>query len=115
MLDYPKSCRIRAGKDFKFILRSGKKYVQRNVLFFTISGEESKFGVVVSKKCYKSAVKRNRIRRINKELFRHFKHKTAGHNIVVVARPSICKLDDGAIFTETKKQWENFLQCLSKS
>lgn len=90
--------------------------MQKNLLFFTVGSEatDPKFGIIVSKKCHKSAVKRNRLQRINKEHFRHFKHKVLGFNIVVVARPNVCNLSDADIFAETKKQWEFFLQCLLK-
>ena len=116
MLKYPQSCRIKAGKDFKFILRNGKKNVQQSLLFFTVRSEdtEPKFGIIVSKKCHKSAVKRNKLQRINKEHFRHAKHKVLGFNIVVVARPGIYNFSEQDIFAETKKQWEIFLKCLLK-
>jgi ribonuclease P protein component len=113
---YPKSCRVRDTKEFKFILRHGKKNAQRNLLFFTIKSKaiESKFGIIVSKKCHKSAVKRNKVQRINKEHFRHLQKKMLGFNIVVVAKPNIYSLSEQDIFAETKKQWDFFLKCLLK-
>ena len=113
---YPKSSRVRGEKEFKLILRDGKKNVQKNLIFFTTKNQngESKFGVIVSKKCYKSAVKRNKLQRINKEHFRHFKQKTSGFDVVVVARPNVYGLSEQDIFAETKVQWEKFLQWLLK-
>ena len=113
---YPTRFRVRATKEFKFILRNGKKNVQKNLLFFVTKAQdaEHKFGVIVSKKCHKSAVKRNKLQRINKEHFRHLQQKMLGFNIVVVARPNVYKLSEKEIFAETKMQWEIFLQCLLK-
>jgi len=82
---------IRKSKDFKSIYKNGKSVAGKTVvIYFKDNGlEYSRFGFSVSKKLGK-AVKRNRVRRILKEVCRTKRELFPAHkDYVIIARRSI--------------------------
>lgn len=85
---FPKDAKIRKSSDFKEVLDKGKKLYTDS---FTVicagnSFGYSRLGLVVSKKSSKSAVKRNRIKRIAREVFRRNKDLFGSLDILVLAK-----------------------------
>jgi len=68
-----------------------------------------RLGVGVSKRVTSSAVRRNHIKRINRECFRNRQTVLGGVDIVVGVRKSINSVPKGKLYQYTKKQWEYFL------
>ena len=85
---FPKEERIRKAIDFNRICQGGKKkVVDKFILFFdTNSLSKTRFGIAVGRKT-KPAVRRNRIKRIVREVLRLNKHKIReGLDIVVLVK-----------------------------
>ncbi len=61
-------------------------------------------GFVVSKKVDKSAVKRNRIKRLIRESFR-IKQNLKPADYVIMAKPSVAKLDNQQISESLNQLW----------
>lgn len=71
-LRFPRAYRIRAGRDFTRAYREGRR-ARGDVLILVGSPNglgHPRLGLSVGKKIWKSAVKRNRIRRVFREAFR---------------------------------------------
>lgn len=88
----PKQNRLKKKKDFEKVFKGGK-IVKCQDLFLKYvpnDAEESKIGIVVSKKVSKRAVDRNKAKRRIREIFRLIDGRLkSGFNIIAVAYPSI--------------------------
>lgn len=74
-------------------------------MHFVESNEPTRMGFVVSKKVNKSAVKRNRIKRLIRETFRTQKYlKSADY--VVMAKPGVTKLKNAHITASLNQLWQ---------
>ena len=76
---FPKTQHLRKAPDIRKVLASGRKIGADGFVIKwlprTENAEESRICVTVRKKEVKAAVKRNRIRRLVKEFFRHYSSK----------------------------------------
>jgi ribonuclease P protein component len=106
--------RIAAKSEFDYIFSHGKRYARRNLVFiYTPSAhQQSRLAVVVSKKCFKHAVQRNYIKRILRVFFQTLT-TLYPVDVVVIARPSIARVEPIDRFTTVKNHWEDFAKCLA--
>ncbi|MEI6279658.1 MAG: ribonuclease P protein component [Verrucomicrobiae bacterium] len=101
---FPRSARLRDGRDFASV-REGGKSAQGRLLklavFCPSCAGETKTGIITSKRVG-GAVVRNKVRRRLRELVRfHRPDFPPGRLIVVIARPSAA----GAAFEELRAEW----------
>ena len=73
------------------------------------SSEHPRLGLAVAKKSVKTAVHRNRIKRLIREFFRLNQHKLACAEYVVLVRNGIDKMDNDVITQSLAKQF-NYLR-----
>ena len=73
------------------------------------SKDQARLGLAVAKKSVKTAVHRNRIKRLTREFFRLNKHKLACADYVVLVRNGIDKMDNSVITQSLSKQF-NYLR-----
>ncbi|MBT4885176.1 MAG: ribonuclease P protein component [Legionellales bacterium] len=108
--------RIRSQDEFSAVFSLGNRFKSRHSIFIYKKNNQacSRLGVVVSKKCFKSAVARNYIKRLHKEVFRS-SEISQKYDIVVVSKRSIAGLPKEQLYTNMKSQWNTFLKCLSNS
>lgn len=86
---FPKAERVRKRSEYLRIQGEGRKVVTKHLLAFYLFGEDKppRLGITASRKVG-SAVERNRVRRLLRESFRHFKHDLPrGLILVLVAKP----------------------------
>lgn len=106
--------RIAAKSEFDHIFSVGKRYARRHIVFiYTPStSAHSRLAVIVSKKCFKQAVYRNYIKRIQRVFFQQM---TIAHpvDLVVITRPSIKQVEQADRFGVIKNHWEDFAKCLA--
>ena len=69
---FPKTSRLKLASDFRDLLKSGKSYRENGlILYFKASKtNESRLGIVVSKRVLKRAVDRNQFKRFVREYYR---------------------------------------------
>lgn len=65
----------------------------------------ARLGAVVSKKVSKSAVRRNQIKRLIRESFRHYTHPE-GFDFIVIAKPFAKQADNQQLTQELNKLWK---------
>ncbi|NJN45827.1 MAG: ribonuclease P protein component [Candidatus Competibacteraceae bacterium] len=64
-----------------------------------------RLGLAISRKAAKSAVARNRIKRIVRESFRHHQTELNGFDVVVMGRPQMAGHENAALFTSLQHHW----------
>jgi len=84
-------------------IRSGDRYF--TVLARPNELGHSRLGLAISRKAAKSAVARNRIKRIVRESFRHHQTGLDGLDVVVMGRPQMNGHDNAALFTSLQHHW----------
>jgi ribonuclease P protein component len=103
-LDFPRSRRIKQGRDFTRIKSGGRRLVAGSLIlnWFPMPADHlSRLGVVTSKRLG-GAVVRNRYRRLMREAFRlHQTDLNRPVDLVLVARPSVV----GKGFAEVEKDY----------
>lgn len=89
-------CRLRRSADFRKVFKEGKRflsphfvlYMHKNILRQAcLTGRQARIGIAISKTHFKLATRRNRLRRVMKELFK--KELSAcfkGYDFVVASR-----------------------------
>jgi ribonuclease P protein component len=102
--------RIRCSADFQRVKRAGKraKSFHFGLNFIPNGLEYHRLGLVVQKRFWPSAVRRNRIKRVIREWFRLYKGEIArpAKDIVVVARPGAEKLSPGDLHKEFSRVFD---------
>ncbi|MEO9654145.1 ribonuclease P protein component [Marinomonas sp.] len=86
------SCKVFAGE---FLLLAHKR-----------EDDQTRLGLIVSKKTDKRAVGRNRIKRLVRDSFRQHKTTLAGLDIVFLARQGIKELDNPDFHRRIDKAWD---------
>lgn len=94
-------------------IRSGDRYftvlAQPNHLGFP------RLGLAISRKSAKSAVMRNRIKRVVRESFRRHQHQLDGFDFVVIGRPKLAEHDNTAFFDSLERHWANLKEQCARS
>jgi len=100
---FPPRHRVRRRVEFLRAQKGGRRCHSAHftvILFDRGDGDVPRLGLVTSRKVG-NAVKRNRIRRVLRELFRHEPDRyPAGHDVVVIAKEGAAALDSAAIRDE---------------
>lgn len=83
--------RLKRSEDFARVRREGRVFRHRILFISVITNDvgHNRYGVVTGKRIG-TAVQRNYVRRLVREVIRHYHpHLRAGHDVVVVANPAI--------------------------
>jgi len=113
---FPKTLRLLKSHEFRHFVKFGKKVGNKE---FLLSAKPNKFnyprlGIVVSKKCSKKAVERNRIKRVIRESFRYHQHHLGGFDILFVAKKGVVEQPQTQFRTELDKKWQKLFSILGK-
>lgn len=103
--------RLLSKQDFQSVFDQPFKITHASLLALFKSNQQAqaKLGIMIAKHIVKSAVDRNRIKRIIRESFRHHKTVLKGFDIIVLLRGKnslIQKQDKKALRNETDKLWQ---------
>jgi ribonuclease P protein component len=79
--------RLRSSIEFKRVFRLGKKLHGPIFRFIYIKNQEdcARVGLAIPKKIVRTAVIRNRLKRLVRESFRHYQAAIKGYDVVVIA------------------------------
>lgn len=70
----------------------------------------ARLGMAISKRVVKTAVERNRIKRIVRESFRHHQNQLAGLDIVVMCREGVIKANNRKLFDSLNRHWHRITE-----
>ena len=107
-LSFPRNHRLVTKAEFKSIFDKSKKISQRYLLVLYKPNQitHARLGLVIGKRAVNSAVKRNRIKRIIRESFRHQHESLKGVDIIVIARQQCDKLSNQKLREGIDYLWE---------
>lgn len=107
-LSFPRKHRLVTKAEFKSIFDKSQKVSQRYwvVLHKPNQTNYARLGLVVGKRVANSAVKRNRIKRVIRESFRHYQNGLTGVDIIVIARQQCDKLSKQKLREGMDQLWE---------
>lgn len=72
--------------------------------------DNPRLGLVISRKAARTAVARNRIKRLVRESFRNTQQPLGGFDIVVIGRPGIALQANRVITESLDKLWEKLIK-----
>ncbi len=102
---------IKKNKEFMKLYKKGKFFVAKYLVLYVMSNKSkvNRIGITASKK-FGGSVKRNRMRRLIKESYRHYEGKLKeGFDLVFVARSS----DEMPGFSDIKREMKFLLKKLN--
>jgi ribonuclease P protein component len=107
-LCFPPSCRLRKPGEFKLVYASGRRLSNE---FFTLSAQpnasgSARLGMSVALRTMRSAVERNRVRRLIRESFRLRRCMLPALDIVVGTRSAACGADRVQLRASLEQLWQ---------
>lgn len=72
--------------------------------------EYPRLGLAISRKIARSAVARNRLKRLIRESFRRTQVSLAGMDLVVMGRPQVTTLGNGDLFRSLEQHWHRLVK-----
>ena len=104
---FQRNVRLTQKADFNRVFAGAKKISDRYFTVLIRVNELSypRLGLAVSKKVAKSAVVRNRIKRLIRESFRLQQHNLNGLDIVVIARSGLHHQTNSQLFNKLQNHW----------
>jgi ribonuclease P protein component len=87
---FTRANRLTKPAEFRATFDQGRRTADHYASVFVASNElaVARLGLAVSKRVARHAVRRNRIKRLIRETFRHQQHRLTGKDVVVVAKAS---------------------------
>ncbi|MCK5812340.1 MAG: ribonuclease P protein component [Clostridiales bacterium] len=77
---------LKKNYEFSKVYRRGQKNFGKYLSIYSIKSKRQRLGITVSKKAYKSSVKRNRLKRLVKECYKAFESDIKKTEVVFVIR-----------------------------
>ena len=110
--NFSRQFRLLLPSDYKFIFNRSIRSSDKLLTILARNNPEQlqpRLGLAIAKKSVKTAVHRNRIKRLSREFFRLNKEKIAQADYVILVRHGIDKLDNKIISQSLSKQF-NYLR-----
>lgn len=110
-MSFPRSHRLTTKADYKSLFDKSNKVSQRSllVLFKPNQKSNARLGLVIGKRYIKSAVVRNRTKRVLRESFRFHQEKLTGLDVIIIARQWCDKLSKQKLREGIDQLWEKLL------
>ncbi len=110
--NFSRQFRLLLPSDYKFVFNRSIRSSDKLLTIIARSNPEQlqpRLGLAIAKKSVRTAVHRNRIKRLSREFFRLNKEKIAQADYVILVRHGIDKLDNKTITQSLSKQF-NYLR-----
>lgn len=107
------SRRLRKAREYHHVFEhTDARASHRHLLLLARSNDfdHHRLGLVIAKKHIRRAVDRNRVKRLAREFFRLQETGAPHMDVVLIARRGLGELDNEAIFTILRRQWDK-LSC----
>lgn len=106
-LGFPRSRRLLTAGDYKLVFSNPIKVVcpPFTLLAVPSTKKRSRLGLIVAKKNVKSAVKRNRLKRLCRQSFRLRQHDLPAVDIVLLARRGSSEMSNAVLFEHLNRLW----------
>lgn len=115
---FGKQLRLLNAREFQQVFQGARYKVScAQILILAIDNQADfpRLGLVIAKKHIKTAVGRNRVKRLIRESFRTNQHLLAGLDIVILARTGLGSLENEPLSRQLNKLWQDLAQKRAKS
>lgn len=110
---FPPQLRLKNAGEFDVVFerpfRSSSRYF--TVLARPNQRDYPRLGLVISKRCARAAVQRNRLKRLIRESFRGEQARLAGLDVVVIGKTAAVMADNRALFVALNRHWMDLERC----
>lgn len=109
---FPRRVRLQKSAEFSHVFAKAGKSTDHyfTVLYRPNTLGYARLGLAITRKVVRSAVVRNRIKRLVRESFRHHQHSLPGVDIVVLARPKLEQQNNAVLFDSMSQHWHKLAQ-----
>ena len=106
-----KQTRLRSNTDFQRIYKKAKRFSGPFLLLLTQPNQlnHPRLGISIAKKKVKTAVARNRIKRVVRESFRQHLLKLPGIDIIVIANFGCDQISNEKLFVALENRWPELI------
>jgi ribonuclease P protein component len=108
---FPRCARLLTARDFARLRTCSRRVASRNLVAEVAPSETGgvRMGLAVSRKVSRKAVRRNRIKRIARDSFRHHRASFQALDILVIARSSADLQDNPTLHAEFAQLWQRIM------
>ncbi|MDH4110331.1 MAG: ribonuclease P protein component [Gammaproteobacteria bacterium] len=114
---FPRARRLTGKPQFDAVHRQGQR--SSDALFLVITrpndAGHARLGLAIGVKTAGNAVKRNRIKRLARESFRHRQHELPSLDVVVNARPAAAASNSVEIRASLQSHWDRIVRRCARS
>ncbi len=109
--------RLLKGVEFKRVFNEGRRSGNRilGVVVAENGLDHARLGLAIAKRQVRTAVGRNRIKRVAREGFRRHQHELAGLDIIVMARNGAAGSDITRLHRAMESLWQELATCCENS
>jgi ribonuclease P protein component len=115
--EFPRELRLLTPSHFSYVFSDAIPASTQYLTFLARYNQTNtpRLGITVAKKRVRTAVKRNRIKRLIRESFRHHAHQLPNVDIIVVVKSGCDTLSNEELFTLMEKTWRRLnKKCLQQ-
>ena len=107
---FPRAARLLRPADFAR-LQGGQRVGTRHFSAQVAANEHggARLGLAISKRVSKRAVRRNRLKRLARDSFRHRRAELPAVDILIIARPSADQEDNASLRAELARLWQRIM------
>lgn len=104
---FTRACRLTLAADFSRVFASGTRRGDVHVRVLAVRNglRRARLGLSLPRREIRHAVERNRLKRLTRESFRHWKERLTGWDIVVTARRSASQLSNARFRISLERLW----------
>ena len=110
---FPRQLRLTSAPEFHNVFARNKSTHHRWLTLLARKNEHGhpRLGLVISKKCAKRAVVRNRIKRVLRETFRANQHELDALDIIAIGKSGLAEMSTHELHLLIQKQWTELMRC----
>jgi ribonuclease P protein component len=115
---FPRTARIVGAAEYRRVFQGSQcKSSDRwlTVLALANGLDHPRLGLAISRKAEKTAVGRNRVKRIIRDSFRHHQGQLRAWDLVVIARPGVAGQSNSELHAAMAKHWTRLLRTCAES
>ena len=108
---FPRAARLLRPADFARLRSAGQRVGTRHFSAQVAPNEHggARLGLAISKRVSKRAVRRNRLKRLARDDFRHHRADLPAVDILIIARPSADLEDNAGLRAELARLWQRIV------
>jgi len=112
---FDKKQRLQNAREFDYVFERARRSSNRCFTVLaranTNTASTPRLGLIISKRCAKSAVRRNRLKRLIRESFRRNKEDLKGLDIVVLGKAAAVSKTNQELLTLLNRHWKDLIKC----